>query len=194
MAGIMVGGQLVLPFVAPMSVISNKPVFAMDTMNLSRLIHGQSAQRWEIKTNVMPQNSAVDFFAHSVVNGYDAIFDIQMPQPYRGKGVTKNTSNISASGSAGASSVTISGNSGTLRKGDFVRFTGHSKTYMVTADITGNGSMGIFPKLKKNVAETMQHGDAVMFQATYDDANVLGMVYTDGIITDPGQITFIESI
>ena len=50
-------------------------------------------------------------------------------------------------GSAGASSVTVSGLSGTLLAGDFVKFNSHSKVYQVTADRSGNGAMSIAPNL-----------------------------------------------
>jgi len=194
MAGIIINGVVAIEFAAPMSVISNKPVYSGDTMSLQRLTYGQSAQRWEIKTNLMPTNSNADFFAHSVMNNFDGVFDIRMPQPYRGN-IARNTSVINATGTAGAGSVNITGNTGTLRKGDFVRFTSDNKTYMITADITGNGTMGIFPKLKRSIVGVlMEHDDTVNFKATYDSTNVLGMIYTDGILSDPGSITFIEVV
>jgi len=194
MPGILIGGVVTLPFVTPMSVTSNKPVFAMDTVSLNRLTHSQGAQRWELKASVMPSNNSADFFVHSVVNGHSETFDIRMPQVYRGQNNPANLSSIAASGTAGASTVSISGNSGVLYKGEFVRFTSHNKTYMVTATLNGSGTLSIFPRLLTTTAGSMEHGDTVTFKAVYDTSVVTGLVYTDGILTDPGVLTFLEKI
>lgn len=48
---------------------------------------------------------------------------------------------------AGATSVTISGLTGTLKAGSFVKFASHDKVYMVTADRAGAGALSITPPL-----------------------------------------------
>ena len=47
----------------------------------------------------------------------------------------------------GAASVAISGLTGVLKAGDLIKFSGHSKVYMVTQDRSGNGSLLITPPL-----------------------------------------------
>jgi hypothetical protein len=191
MAGIYMSDGSVLAFAAPISVISNKPVFAMDTMNLQRTTYGNPAQRWEIKTNLVPTNDSAEFFVHSVLNNFDSVFDIQMPQVYRGKNYQKNSVSMTASGAAGSTQVSVSGSG--LLKGEFVRFVGHNKTYMIASNQT-SGTVTVFPRLKKAVSGEMQRGDNVHFRATYDSTNVVGMIYVDGVLMDPGSLTFIEDI
>lgn len=61
---------------------------------------------------------------------------------------TASGSVTATSTAAGATSVTISGLSGTLKAGSFVKFASHTKVYMVTADRAGAGSMSISPALQ----------------------------------------------
>ena len=67
--------------------------------------------------------------------------------------------------SAGSSSVGVSGGTGTLKKGDLIKFSNHNKVYMLTSDLdidgSGNGSFTIEPGLVASVAddETIVYGD-----------------------------------
>lgn len=56
----------------------------------------------------------------------------------------------------GATSVTIAGITGSLEAGDFVKFAGHDKVYMLTADRSGAGAMSITPPLIAAVSATEQ--------------------------------------
>lgn len=64
----------------------------------------------------------------------------------------------SASGSVGDTSITVNGTSSTevLKKGDYFRFDGENKTYMVTADVTtdvsGNATVNFAPALQTAVS------------------------------------------
>jgi hypothetical protein len=65
-----------------------------------------------------------------------------------------STTNGTASGTitttaaaSGATSVTVSGITGDLKAGDVVKFSGHDKVYMLTADRSGAGAMAITPPL-----------------------------------------------
>lgn len=61
-----------------------------------------------------------------------------------------------SSTSKGATSVNISSLTGTLKAGDFVKFAGHSKVYMITADRSGSGVINIEPALVENVSGSEQ--------------------------------------
>lgn len=64
-----------------------------------------------------------------------------------------------ATGSAGATSVTVSGMTGTLKAGSFVKFSTHDKVYMVTADRSGAGTMTITPPLQAAASGSMTYND-----------------------------------
>jgi hypothetical protein len=194
MPGILIDGEVKVRFATPMQVISNQPIFGSDSISLKRYTHSYGVQRWEIKTAVEPSNFGYEFFAHSVINGYSEIFDIRMPQVFRGEG-NYSSAGWSASGSAGSYSVSASG-PGTLKRGEFIRFAGtggHNKVYMVTADCSG-GTLNIFPRLRENVSGAIENGNNVTFKARYDTSTILGMTYQNGILGDPGTVTFLEAI
>lgn len=191
MPGILVDGVVAVRFVTPMSVVSNQPVFASDAISLKRFTRSQLAQRWEIKTSIEPSNHGYAWFVHSVINGYDNVFDVRMPQVYIGEGVY-STGNFTGSGTAGATSLSVSG-AGTLKAGEFINFSNHNKVYMVTADCSG-GTLNILPRLQKDVTGTVYSGNNVTFKAKYDSSTVLGMTYMNGILADPGAITLIEDM
>ena len=65
---------------------------------------------------------------------------------------TASGSVTATSTAAGATSVTISGLTGTLKAGSFVKFASHTKVYMVTADRAGAGSMSISPALQSTAS------------------------------------------
>lgn len=189
----------VIQFVAPISVISNQPVFVMDSISLRRSSNSQDVQRWEIKTNLMPSSDSANFLLHSVLNGHSEVFDAYMPQVYRpSKASTAvGVSTVSEFTGRGSAAVKIGGFTGTIYKGEFVRFANHNKVYLATANITAGGNyISIFPKLLVPVPSNtvMTYGNDVIFRARYDTDTVLGISYKDGILSDPGTVTLIEAI
>ena len=72
----------------------------------------------------------------------------------------------------GSTAVGVSGGSGTLKAGDLIKFSGHDKVYMVTADVSLDGSsidrLEFEPKLRTAVG-----GNTI----TYDDVPI--KVYLD---------------
>tara|TARA_R110000744_G_scaffold235443_2_gene353121 strand:+ start:12375 stop:12728 length:354 start_codon:yes stop_codon:yes gene_type:complete len=60
----------------------------------------------------------------------------------------------------GAVSVPSSGLTGTLKAGDFIKFSGHTKVYKLTADRAGNGNLSIVPPLTTAVTtDTVTYND-----------------------------------
>jgi hypothetical protein len=76
-------------------------------------------------------------------------------------GVASGVISVNGSISAGVTSVAIDGmansTSGVFKAGDYFRFTGQNKVYMVMADVTSNGSgagtLTFEPPLRTNVAD-----------------------------------------
>jgi hypothetical protein len=199
MAGIREGSVLIARFVAPMSVISNRPTYAADTLSLKRKTGSQGgAQRWEIQTQVEPLRGSAELMVNMVVAGEDIEIDVEMPQVY---GVPNGTSAtaavVSTATAAGSATVPITLTGTRISKGEFIRFANHNKVYMVTATRTGSGGLSVFPNLVADVAlsEVISFGTTgVIMKALYDSSTIKGMIYTDGVLQDPGQITLIESL
>ena len=83
-------------------------------------------------------------------------FQIALPDLKNAKGDVSGTITVNGSHSAGDTTIDITGITGTLKAGDFVRF-GHSKVYMVVADATGVASdttITIEPPLRTALTDT----------------------------------------
>jgi hypothetical protein len=67
------------------------------------------------------------------------------------------TGSVTTNGASaiGATSITIAGLTGTIKAGDFIKFSTHTKVYMVTSDRSGAGAMTIEPPLFVAVATSV---------------------------------------
>lgn len=197
MYGIYDGEKVIAQFVTPMTMRSNQPVFASDTLSLKRSVAKQGAQRWEISTMLMPlSHTAEDLQVELVTSGHSAEIQIITPQNY---GViqrrTSTSANVVANGARHSTSVAIVNNIGLIPRGTFVRFDGHTKVYMTTTDLTGSGSLNIFPGLLHDVVNSgLKHRDDVIMPCLLDSSTVIGMSYTDGILMDNGTILLLEKL
>ena len=199
MYGIYENGEVIARFTVPLTIRSNQPVFVSDTLSLKRFISRRSAQRWEIDAGLEPlMNDAQDLMVNLVTKGYSEAVTIIVPQNY---GVVKARTAIgtaTASGTIGSGQVSVSGLSGLIPKGTFIKFSSHSKVYMTTTNVSfTNGissTISIFPTLVAAATGTMTHRDDVQMQCLYDTNVVSGMVYSDGILMDTGQIRLLEKL
>jgi len=98
---------------------------------------------------IMKQRSQMESFQYTPPSVDDAL------------GVASGVISVNGAISAGVNSVAIDGmansTSGVFKAGDFFRFTGQSKVYMVVADVSSNGSgqgtLTFEPPLRANVAD-----------------------------------------
>lgn len=197
MYGIIEGGTLIASFAAPLTVRSNQPIFASDTLLLSRKSSRRSAQRWEIESNVVPMSTdAQDLMVSLVTNGSSETITALMPQNYGViKARKKGSGTPSVTATANSSQVSVTGITGFIPKGTFLRFGNHSKVYMATSDLTNSGTLSIFPRLKIDMTNVgMAFWDDVILNCKYDTNVVKGMIYTDGILMDPGAVTLLEDV
>ena len=98
---------------------------------------------------IMKQRSQMESFQYTPPTLDDAL------------GVASGIISVNGAINAGVTSVAIDGmansTSGVFKAGDFFRFTGQSKVYMVVADVSSNGSgqgtLTFEPPLRSNVAD-----------------------------------------
>jgi hypothetical protein len=74
----------------------------------------------------------------------------------------------------GSTAVGVTGGSGTIKKGDFIKFSNHTKVYMVTADVNLDGStldtIGIFPALFQDLTSgTTVAYNNILFTVSFQD-------------------------
>lgn len=176
-------------FSTPLSIISNQPTYVQDMINLKRRASSQNIQRWEIETEISPENSTIDFSLHAIDKGYDEVFYIRMPQPY---GITLTEGHyVSGAFAANVDTISITGPS--LNKGCFIQFTGYNKVYLV---LTSGTTVRISPPLQNALTDGLAiiSGANVVLHARYDVNTKLAITYVDGIMTSPGTVKFIEDI
>jgi len=199
MYGILSGGSVIAKFTAPMTVNSNTPVFATDALSLKRNVTKRTAQRWEITTALEPLSlESNELFSLFVTKGHFSQIDVIMPQNY---GAIKKrvlaASTPVGTGSIGATTFTVGSNTppNTIPKGTFIRFSNHSKVYMLTSTVTGNASVGVFPELRSAVTSTtFNFIDDVTMPCYLETDTVTGMTFTDGILMDLGTVKLVEKL
>lgn len=113
-------------------------------------------QRWEFTARYNPMTRAefqpVYAFAISQ-QGRLGSFTIVPPVVSDTTGSATGTLAANGAHSIGDSTITIDGISGDIKAGDFVKFSGHDKVYMLVADRDGAGTMTIEPALVASVAD-----------------------------------------
>ena len=67
-------------------------------------------------------------------------FQIALPDLKNAKGDVSGTVLVNGAHSAGDTTIDVDGMTGTLKAGDFVKFAGSNKVYMVVTDATADGS------------------------------------------------------
>lgn len=200
MYGIYENGEVIARLVVPMTVKSNQPVSAPDTLSLKRQVSRRPAQRWEISTNVEPlSSSAHKLFVSLVTRGYSEAVQVLMPQNYGAKLARTSVSSAPSTNAgfvARDTQLTIKDCAGLIPLGTFIKFANHSKIYMLTEDCVDNGTLNIYPSLQTAVPNDTQFTfkDDVILTAQYDLDTVIGMSYSDGILMDMGNVTFIEKL
>ena len=191
------------PIVAPLTIESNEPIFASDTISLKQQRASQGAQRWELSFQIQTKDIEEDYFV-AMVTGITQAKTMTMPQLLSvDKKVTVTANGVPSATAIGASTVSIGFNqTGFLPKGSFIKFSNHSKLYMVTSNITTSinpVSVPIYPSLR--VAVTTSHlvyhpGSTIKPALSYyrDLETLQGITYEDGVLVNPGTIKLIEAL
>lgn len=188
--------ELSAVFSTPLTITSNQPVLAADTLSLRRKTMGQRGQRWEIIANICPTVGSNEYLLHSVWYGHEYTFQVRMPQipktPYSNAVLYVSTSYEEGNTFIGYYPETT----GDLIAGEFICFSNNKKVYLVMSVDTYNQEFEIFPPLVDhlNSDEAILHGDKVTLYAKFETSTGLGMTFIDGLLMDPGTITLIEDV
>jgi hypothetical protein len=197
MYGIYEGSSVIARFTAPLSVASDVPVFVSDALSLKRNVVKRPAQRWRINCGLEPlTRGSQTLFRLLTEKGNHQTVQVLVPQNY---GVslerTSVSTGVTATGSAGATQVTIANNSGLIPEGSFLKFANHNKIYMVRGNRSGNGAMNIFPELRLAVSATsITYKNDVIGTFWIDTDTISGMQYSDGILMSIANISLLEDV
>jgi hypothetical protein len=183
---------------APLSIISNEPIYDVDTVSLSKQRAYQGAQRWEISFNTVTTSETEADMLVGMITGITTAQNMIMPQlpSVDLANTATSTLAINANQAAGQSSVTIVSD-GIISKGSFIKFSNHAKIYMVTADVVaGTAPVSIYPSLRSAVttAHTFQTGGSATFNYYRDIDNSRGITFDDGILSTTGIVRLVEAL
>jgi hypothetical protein len=174
------------PTPSSIKITGVSPTLTSVTHSLKRQARSRGGQRWLIEANypAMTRSTFAPLWAFAnAQQGQYNTFTFIPPIYGDTSGTATGTLLVNnASGySAGDSSITCDGLTGTLKAGDFIKFTGHDKVYTLTAD--GSTTIAIEPALLSAVAdnETVTYNDVPFTIAFADDSQEMS-VGTDQMI------------
>ena len=189
---------------APLTIVSNAPMFDADTVSLRKQRASQNAQRWELSFNTIgTTDTQVDIFLGAIVD-IDTVDTMVMPQlPAVDSKTTATTTTpaVFTGGASGITSVTLESDAvaGLIPKGTFFKFSNHGKIYVTTNDASLDGAdpvVNFYPELRQAVdnTHTMNIGASAVISYYQDIDNQVGITFTDGVLSNAGTITVIEAI
>lgn len=193
-----VDSEISVVFSTPLTLRSNQPVFAGDTISLRRRTSAQVAQRWEIDTMTVPTNNSNNFLIHSVLYGHHGVFGVRIPQtPRADLSDLNDVCTLAVDAIENESTIVldwVANGSRSIKPGEFINIGYDSKVYLVTS--ASNDELTVFPPLRlaSDAGSSVRHGDAVTMLAKFETDTVIGMTFVDGILMDPGTIKIIEAL
>lgn len=132
------------------NITSRHSNLVSETRSGRRQARSIGTQRWAFTAqyNPLTREEFMPVYAFVISqDGQNSTFTIQPPVISDAQGNVSGTMLVNGSHSIGDNTISIDGISGTIKAGDFVKFNGHSKVYMVTSDLTGAGTLNIIPSL-----------------------------------------------
>ena len=182
---------------APVSVTrtSVSPTLISVAHSLKRQVRSRGSQQWLFKLTYAPMRRATAAPLEAFLaaqRGQFSTFLFVPPVYGSSSGTPSGTVTVSGAYTAGSTSITIAGLTGTLKAGDFVKFAGHTKGYILTADATT--TMTIEPPLYAALAT----GEAVTYSGVAFTCAVASDAFSSklnpGNLTDSLEVSLIEVV
>ena len=159
------------PTPASIKISSIQPTLVSVAHSLKRQARSRGSQRWMMDIDYPPltRSDFAPVYAFAIAQqGQYGTFTFVPPIYGSTSGSATGTllvNNVSGY-SAGDSTIIADGLTGTLKAGDFIKFAGHDKVYMLTAD--GSTSLTIEPPLLEAVLDNEQiHYTNVPFKMAF---------------------------
>jgi len=169
----------ITPEASSIKITGISPTLTSVTHSLKRQARSRGGQRWLIEAKY-PALTRSEFaplwaFANEQQGQYNT-FTYKPPIYKNTSGTASGVLIVNGASTAGNSSINCTGlTEGTLMAGDFIKFAGHDKVYVLTSD--GTTTLNIEPPLVQDVA----HEDAIAYNeveftmAFTDDKQELSM-------------------
>jgi hypothetical protein len=152
---------------APLTIVSNEPMYDIDTISLKKQRSSQGVQRWELSFRVLSQTPA-DLLV-SLTN-FDTAQTMTMPQLNE---VNDKLSSVN------------------FPKGAFVTGS-NDKVYMVKTDASSLADSNLYPTPPSGLTYSTVANATIRYFRAVD--NLRGVTFNDGILADAGSIDVIEAL
>lgn len=190
----------------PLTIKDTRKQYINESLNLKREVVTLSGQRFDLSFSLEPSHNPAAVML-SMTADFDKVETMVFPQP---SGVEDDrtysgTLNVQVAAGAGSDTVTVRSQSGhgsnkKIPAGYFIKFSGHSKVYLVTQELilnnTTNKTLNIYPRLSKEVPvnnKVLMGGD-VIYTYKKDVGTQRGMSFVNGAISNAGLVSLIENI
>ena len=137
------------------NITSKHSNLVSETVSGKVQVRALGGQKWSFtaKYNPMTRAEFMPVYAFvTALQGRYGTFTIVPPVISSTRGTATGTVTVNGAHTAGDTTIAITGLTGTLKAGDFIKFSTHDKVYMVTADLTGSGTLSIEPGIVVTVA------------------------------------------
>jgi len=146
-----------IPALAGLKIVSSTPTFVSTAHSLKRQVRSRGGHRWLLEGEypAMTRDEFAPVYAFAVAQrGRYETFTFVLPGLAAPRGSIPGTPVVDGADQTGRSIDTkgwTASQSGILKAGDFIKFNGSAKVYMVTADAdsdgSGNATLSIEPAL-----------------------------------------------
>lgn len=130
--------------------------------SLKRQVRSRGSQRWSfaLKYSAMKRTNMAILEAFLMAQrGQYSTFTFVPPVFGSTSGTATGTVTVSGAHTAGDNTIVITGMTGTLKAGDFIKFAGHNKIYMLTADAT------TLATIEPPLLSALANGEAVTYNS-----------------------------
>jgi len=147
---------------------NNRPTLMNQSISGRRAVRQIGSQYFTFSVSMPPldQDDAMDVFAflQKQKGGFET-FTIQLPTQNRGADKTNTSVQTVGAHSAADGTISLDGftasTSGVLKAGDLIKFNGHSKVYMIQADVDSDSGGAATVLIEPNLVETLADNEAV---------------------------------
>lgn len=162
---------------------SERTNFRSESVSGRTTVRNIGGQKWRFTAKFAPLTRAqfgpIAAFVMQQKGGSES-FTVQIPEYSDQSGDATGTILANGGAAIGATSAAIDGITGTLKAGDFIKWANHNKVYMITADLTGAGTLSFQPELASSVADN----EALTYTAVPFTVRLDNDVQEYGISTD----------
>jgi hypothetical protein len=137
----------------------NTPVYYTESLNLSARSIDRGIHRIEgtftVTTETNANKRALEAFLMKI-RGRLNPFYLDLPDRFKSDTVTSTFITANVAGTAGDNTISVDAFSGSISSGDMFNILNDDKTYIALSDLSGAGTIDIFPPVRKNFADNTQ--------------------------------------